>query len=280
MISRARTARQPRVQAKNSTLYEPPHKRTKRVAAFDQPESDVSRIRFQQFSTIQGLRSQNQDCYLNSVVQLLRACEPVRQAVADSAVSNVAMIGSQDETGLLKELHQLFLDMTNRSTTPPSTANLQELLQKVQSNFIIGQQQDLTEAVTAILGIIHNCTKTTLAGDFAMGGSGPVALEADMEWDYHLGTEGNSVMWKTLGAQIMTNITCSRCGSLSSSFAPICELNVKIPPDVIPIYGSQPIGLPTLIEREFRPERISNVDCDTCNARPHAGPNSPSTIDK
>ncbi len=201
-------------------------------------------------------------CFLNSVLQALATCTPLRNYFIKNATQTIR---PKSKKGPLVPAIQGFL------REPSSAANiLNAIITTTRACdddwYRPRQQADATECIQYLLDGVHDAiyrqVRITIHGDTSTPEQ-KSQMAALQSWSQFFGKEYSPIVEHFYGQSRIT-ITCEKCQSVSERFEPWMILKVPIPGG--DTAGAEVPTFATCMNAAFAPETIANYACDTCKS--------------
>jgi len=169
-----------------------------------------------------GLRNIGNSCYLNSVLQCLLHCEPLRSYIVNGTFKREIQSKSKTRGKLATETNRLFTDLLDGQTGDPR-------LVKSQVNAFSGlfrgtAQEDAQEFLRWYLEGLHEDVQRVTSKPRIT----EEATSAHMAWRQYTSRESSAIVDKCVG-QLKSSLTCDHCGYVSKVWDPFWDLSVPIP---------------------------------------------------
>lgn len=218
-----------------------------------------------------GLANLGNTCFLNSVLQSLRMCEPLSEYFSKQTELPVR---NQSKKGLIaqayKQLLQEFDTQKNGACIVPRRflTDLWQTLQDCDDDWFRPRQQaDAAECLQYLLEGMHDSlyrqVRITVQGE-ARSVKEAEYVKAFQSWASFFGKEYSPIVEKFYG-QSQIAIQCQTCKTTSTRYEPWLMLKAPIP-------GGDKEGslVPTMtdcLNKNFASEEIPDYACETCKSK-------------
>lgn len=169
-----------------------------------------------------GLRNIGNSCYLNSVIQCILHCEPLKQYLISGRHKGEINSRSKARGQVAESSGDLFKSLLSGQTASPSA--VKSAVQSTSGLFRGTAQEDAQEFLRWYLEALHEdvsrvTTKPRIHKE---------ACSASEAWAQYTSRENSTVVDLCVG-QLKSSLTCSSCGYVSEVWDPFWDLSVPIP---------------------------------------------------
>lgn len=169
-----------------------------------------------------GLRNIGNSCYLNSVIQCLLHCEPIRNYILNGKYKSEINSRSKTRGKLMDSTCSLFRDLLSGQTGSPSS--VKSAVSSISGSFRGMAQEDAQEFLRYFLEGLHEdvqrvTTKPRITEE---------ATSPRMAWSQYTSRENSTIVDLCVG-QLRSSLTCDSCGYVSKVWDPFWDLSVPIP---------------------------------------------------
>lgn len=169
-----------------------------------------------------GLQNIGNSCYLNSVIQCLLHCDPIRDYFVKGRFKSEINSRSKTKGKCADATSSLFEDLLSGRTSSPSS--VKSAVNRFSGLFRGTSQEDAQEFLRWYLEALHEdvqkvTTKPRITKE---------AESAREAWSQYTSRENSQIVDLCVG-QLKSSLTCSHCGYVSNVWDPFWDLSVPLP---------------------------------------------------
>ncbi|PAV68789.1 hypothetical protein WR25_20969 isoform A [Diploscapter pachys] len=220
-----------------------------------------------------GLINNSNDCFLNSILQMLTHTAPVARYIFEKhekectrPPSGIALLSPTQNSCFACGYRLQYLKKLYNNVQPVmSTMWIRSFLKKIFPNHIQGMQEDAHELLTLLLDALEppppSAQKQAIQNGYTNGNSnGAQSLPNG------LSSKPSTAIEQIFGGTLRNQITCDECQTPHINYERIRELNLAIrrKPSMD---REAPIPLTHLIDIYFRDENVGEFECKKCNRK-------------
>merc|ERR1719285_1382574 len=168
-----------------------------------------------------GLRNIGNSCYLNSVLQCVLHCEPLRSYIVNGRYKGEINSKSKTRGKLASSTNQLFSDLLSGQTGDPRS--VKSNVTSFSGLFRGTAQEDAQEFLRWYLEGLHEDVQRVTSKPRIT----EEATSARMAWEQYTSRESSTIVDKCVG-QLRSSLTCDHCGYVSKVWDPFWDLSVQI----------------------------------------------------
>jgi len=169
-----------------------------------------------------GLQNIGNSCYLNSVIQCLLHCDPIRDYFVKGRFKSEINSRSKTKGKCADATSSLFEDLLNGRTSSPSS--VKSAVNRFSGLFRGTSQEDAQEFLRWYLEALHeDVQKVTSKPRITKE-----AESAREAWSQYTSRENSQIVDLCVG-QLKSSLTCSHCGYVSNVWDPFWDLSVPLP---------------------------------------------------
>jgi len=169
-----------------------------------------------------GLQNIGNSCYLNSVIQCLLHCDPIRDYFVKGRYKSEVNSRSKTKGKCADATSSLFEDLLNGRTSSPSS--VKSAVNRFSNLFRGTSQEDAQEFLRWYLEALHeDVQKVTSKPRITKE-----AESAHEAWSQYTSRENSQIVDLCVG-QLKSSLTCSHCGYVSNVWDPFWDLSVPLP---------------------------------------------------
>jgi len=169
-----------------------------------------------------GLQNIGNSCYLNSVIQCLLHCDPIRDYFVKGRFKSEINSRSKTKGKCADATSSLFEDLLNGRTSSPSS--VKSAVNRFSGLFRGTSQEDAQEFLRWYLEALHeDVQKVTSKPRITKE-----AESAREAWSQYTSRENSHIVDLCVG-QLRSSLTCSHCGYVSNVWDPFWDLSVPLP---------------------------------------------------
>lgn len=169
-----------------------------------------------------GLRNIGNSCYLNSVIQCLLHCEPIRNYIVNGRYKSEVNSRSKTRGKIADATCSLFKDLLSGQTGSPSS--VKSGVSSFSGSFRGTAQEDAQEFLRWYLEGLHEDVSRVLTKPRIT----EEATSSHMAWSQYTSRENSTIVDLCVG-QLRSSLTCDSCGYVSKVWDPFWDLSVPIP---------------------------------------------------
>lgn len=169
-----------------------------------------------------GLRNIGNSCYLNSVIQCVLHCEPIKQYLSGGRHKSELNMRSKTRGQVAESTADLIKTLMSGQTGSPNS--VKSAVSSASGLFRGTAQEDAQEFLRWFLEALHEdvsriTTKPRITRE---------AKSASEAWSFYTSRENSTIVDLCVG-QLKSSLTCSSCGYVSEVWDPFWDLSVPIP---------------------------------------------------
>ncbi len=214
-----------------------------------------------------GIANLGNTCFLNSVLQALATCTPLRDYLLKDSTCVQATRPKSKKSALVPAFQAFF-----REPNTNSAANILNAIVTITRAcdddwYQPRQQADATECIQYILDGLHDALYRQVRVTIHGGHDTPdqrSQMAALQSWSQFFAKEYSPIVEHFYGQSRIT-ITCQKCRSVSERFEPWMILKVPIPGGEVA--GAEVPTFAKCMDAAFASETIPNYACDTCKTQ-------------
>jgi len=169
-----------------------------------------------------GLQNIGNSCYLNSVIQCLLHCDPIRDYFVKGRFKSEINSRSKTKGKCADATSSLFEDLLSGRTSSPSS--VKSAVNRFSGLFRGTSQEDAQEFLRWYLEALHeDVQKVTSKPRITKE-----AESAREAWSQYTSRENSQIVDLCVG-QLKSSLTCSHCGYVSNVWDPFWDLSVPLP---------------------------------------------------
>lgn len=169
-----------------------------------------------------GLQNIGNSCYLNSVIQCLLHCDPIRDYFVKGRFKSEINSRSKTKGKCADATSSLFDDLLSGRTSSPSS--VKSAVNRFSGLFRGTSQEDAQEFLRWYLEALHeDVQKVTSKPRITKE-----AESAREAWSQYTSRENSQIVDLCVG-QLKSSLTCSHCGYVSNVWDPFWDLSVPLP---------------------------------------------------
>jgi len=169
-----------------------------------------------------GLQNIGNSCYLNSVIQCLLHCDPIRDYFVKGRFKSEINSRSKTKGKCADATSSLFQDLLSGRTSSPSS--VKSAVNRFSGLFRGTSQEDAQEFLRWYLEALHeDVQKVTSKPRITKE-----AESAREAWSQYTSREDSEIVDLCVG-QLKSSLTCSHCGYISNVWDPFWDLSVPLP---------------------------------------------------
>ena len=217
-----------------------------------------------------GISNLGNTCYINAVLQCIRACKSVTNII--ESVANTLAMENNKELHLAPELHDIFKIMNGGSGVNPSRfIHFLRTSKLLGSEFNVQHPNDMVEFFISLQHILEKQERNVTDAEKTdeTDETEEVEILEDTAWASFL-KKHNSPFTELFNGQFEQTLTCSACNHKLYSYEPFSMWMLDIPINE----SKKPISLEDCVKRFMEPEDINQDQapnegwkCDACHVR-------------
>jgi len=169
-----------------------------------------------------GLQNIGNSCYLNSVIQCLLHCDPIRDYFVNGKFKSEINSKSKTRGKCADATSSLFGDLLSGRTSSPSS--VKSAVNKFSGLFRGTSQEDAQEFLRWYLEALHEDVQKVISKPRIT----KEAESAREAWSQYTSREDSQIVDLCVG-QLKSSLTCSHCGYVSNVWDPFWDLSVPLP---------------------------------------------------
>ncbi|XP_046853466.1 ubiquitin carboxyl-terminal hydrolase 2-like [Xenia sp. Carnegie-2017] len=224
-----------------------------------------------------GLQNLGNTCFMNSILQCLSHCEPLRDKMLAGTLQH------NYRSKMKGNLYSAFADLIkamwsrNRLSTTVSPHGFKMQIQRFSPRFVGYEQQDSQEFLRFLLeGLNEDLNQATSSCRRFSSNAQSSDLEklsekdlSDLMWE-HYKSRDNSLVTDLFCGQIKSTLTCSRCNNRSITYDPFWDLSLSIPRTFSSKYVDSSVSLNDCLILFTKKEDLDGDEkpkCEKCKTR-------------